>query len=159
MKNSLKILFVLLTSLLLVGCATIMPSWWQEDYFVHPSVRGTNIVIQIVNAKPCPLQDVRINNRSLSEFYRGDWAVVQLGWGLIRESAYHYRGKTTKGYPKLRIGLQIIGYFYTPEGLKMYLPRGVRPGQVIWTEEENPLLIIFDDKSIELGPVTNYEKK
>lgn len=157
--KTLIILVIVSISALLTSCTTMMPSWFQEDYFVHPSVRGTNIVLQIVNAKQHQLQDVRINNRSLTEFYRGDWSVVQLGWGLIRESAYQYRGKTTKGYPKLKVGLQIIGYFYTPEGIKMYLPRGARPGQAIWAEEESPLLIIFDEKSIELGPPTTEKKK
>ena len=145
-------LFALFTGCVFTGCVTVMPSLFQDDYFVPANERGTDIYVQIVNARPHVLHDVIVNSKSLKDFYRGTWANVQIGWALVRESAYYYRGRTSKGYPKLIVPLQIIGYFETDNGIKMYLPRGVGPGKPIIAEEEHPLLIVFDDKSQELGP-------
>ena len=150
----MKTLTLLIVSLfvLLTGCKTVMPSLFQDGYFVSPRDRGTDVYVQIVNARPHLLHDVIINGKSLKDFYRGTWANIQLGWDLVRESSYYYRGRTSKGYPRLIVPLQIIGYFETDDGIKMYLPRGVGPGKPIIAAEEHPLLIVFDDKSQELGP-------
>src|SRR3989338_9228700 len=107
----LMTLRVTMFALLLTGCATVMPSLFQDDYFVPANERGTDVYVQIVNALPHVLHDVIINGKSLKDFYRGDWANVQIGWGLVRESPYYYSGKTSKGYQKLTVPLQIIGYF------------------------------------------------
>ena len=146
---------IIVVGLLVTACAIVMLSLFQQEYFVPPSVRGTDVYVQIVNARPHVLHDVLINGKSLKDFYRGTWANVQIGWALVRESAYYYRGRTSKGYPKLIVPLQIIGYFETDNGIKMYLPRGVGPGKPIIAAEEHPLLIVFDDKSQELGPAPN----
>lgn len=154
MKNVLKILFIVLMTTFLFGCG---------GYFqIADDWRGPDIHLQIVNALPHQLNDVVINGVSLKQFYpdtsvhisnfnRGDWDNIKLGWQMIRSSPHDWWGRRSDGQRKLRVHLQIIGYFTTADGETiMLLPRGARPDRMIVVEEERPALIIFDKTSYKL---------
>ncbi len=154
MKTVLKILLVAFIATFLIGCGSY--------YQVAGDWRGPDIHLQIINALPHELNDIVINGVSLkenypdtsvniSDFSRGDWDNIKIGWEMVRRSAHDWFGRRSDGKQKLRVHLEVIGYFTTADGETiMLLPRGVRPDKMIRAEEEKPCLIVFDKTSYKL---------
>lgn len=154
MKTLLNISFIAIVAIILSGCG----SFYQNagDW------RGPDIHLQIINGLPHHLDDIVINGVSLKENYpdtsvhidnfaRGDWDNIKIGWQMVRSSPHDWWGRKSNGTKKLRVHLQIIGYFTTTDGEKiMLLPRGARPDRMIPVEEERPCLIVFDKTSYKL---------
>lgn len=154
MKKLINISLIIILSAFVVGCGSY--------YQVAGDWRGPDIHLQIINGLPHQLDDIVINGVSLKENYpdtsvhidnfsRGDWDNIKIGWQMVRSSPNDWWGRKSDGTKKLRVHLQIIGYFTTADGETiMLLPKGARPDRMIPVEEERPNLIIFDKTSYKL---------
>ena len=149
MKNLIKIAVLILTGLILAGCSTVMPSWFQQELFVPSDVRGTNIILQVVNATDYDYLDVMINGVRVTQYLDGTYYTFQLGWGLVHGSTYRYWGKTTMGYPKLVVDVYCIGMFRDKETGKtiMLLPEGWRRNRAMPIKEEEGAVLVFSKRS------------